>query len=148
MPGDLYFGGYIDKLMCFFSARSRYTFSFIAILTLLLLSLSLLESCSEGDATTVLNSKQVPEIVDFNFHVRPILSDRCYTCHGPDEKKREANLRLDTYQGAIAAIGKNKDHYAVVPGETEKSKLIERIFSDLPEDIMPPPESNLILGTP
>lgn len=46
----------------------------------------------------------VPEKVDFNVHVKPILSDRCFFCYGPDDKKREAELRLDTKEGAFRAL--------------------------------------------
>jgi len=59
------------------------------------------------------NSKKiVPETVDYIFDVKPILSDRCYLCHGPDEGTREANLRLDIKESAYAAIGANLDKYA------------------------------------
>lgn len=88
----------------------------------------------------------IPDRVDFNFHVKPILSDRCYTCHGPDENKREANLRLDTKEGAFAAIGKTLDHYAIIPGNPDSSLLVQRIFAENPDDVMPPPESNLTLS--
>ena len=91
-------------------------------------------------------SQEIPEIVDFNFHVKPILSDRCFTCHGPDEAVRESDLRFDTEEGAFAAIGKDKDHYAIVRGDVEKSALVSRIFTEDPDDIMPPPESNLSLS--
>ena len=87
----------------------------------------------------------VPEIVDFNFHVKPILSDRCFTCHGPDENTRKAGLRFDTKEGLFAALGKEKDHYAVIPNDVKNSTLIQRIFSDDPDDVMPTPESNLTL---
>lgn len=87
----------------------------------------------------------LPEIVDYNFHVRPILSDRCFACHGPDEKKREAGLRLDQPEGAYAALGDNNDHYAIVPGHPEKSTLIDRIFQQDTELVMPPPSTHLTL---
>ena len=47
----------------------------------------------------VINVSNMPETIDFNFHVNPILSDKCFTCHGPDDKQRKANLRLDTKEG-------------------------------------------------
>lgn len=87
----------------------------------------------------------LPEVVDYNFHIKPILSDRCYTCHGPDENTREADLRLDTESGPYEAIGDDRDRYAVVPGKPHKSELIKRIYSEDPEVLMPTPESNLSL---
>ena len=89
---------------------------------------------------------QVPEEIDFNYHVKPILSDRCFACHGPDENKREAGLRLDIADAAVAALGEDKDHFAIVPGNAGKSALVQRIMSDEAEMMMPPPESNLKLS--
>ena len=89
--------------------------------------------------------KRLPKVVDFNFHVKPILSDRCFKCHGPDANKREADLRFATQEGAFAALGDNKDHFALAPGDAEKSTLVQRIYNTDPDDIMPPPESNLSL---
>ena len=74
----------------------------------------------------------------FNRDIRPILSNKCFFCHGPDEKKREADLRLDTREGATA------DHdgfFAIVPGKPEDSEILIRIAHDQGDDIMPPPES-------
>ena len=86
----------------------------------------------------------LPEIVDFNFHVKPILSDRCFACHGPDANKREADLRLDQASGAFETMLESGGH-AIVPGNVRKSKLYERITSADPEMRMPPPASNLAL---
>ncbi len=107
-------------------------------------------SCSNRTKGNEVNGIQlsgniVPEKVDFNFHVKPILSDRCFTCHGPDEKKVEAGLAFHLKEKALAALGDEKDHFAIVPGDVENSTLIKRIFSDDPEELMPPPESNLVL---
>ena len=87
----------------------------------------------------------LPEKVDFNFHVRPILSDRCYTCHGPDNNARKAEFRLDTQEGAFAAL--TGGGHAFVAGNLGRSKVMERITSDDPEFMMPPPESNLSLNS-
>ncbi|PHX79503.1 MAG: hypothetical protein CK541_04810, partial [Opitutia bacterium] len=77
--------------------------------------------------------------VDFNREVRPILSDRCYGCHGPDaDKGRKAGLRLDEFTGATKKL-KSGDS-AIVPGDLEKSAMTHRISSTDPEEIMPPPE--------
>jgi hypothetical protein len=77
--------------------------------------------------------------VDFNREVRPILSDRCYGCHGPDANKgRKAGLRLDELAGATQKL-KSGDT-AIVPGDLEKSAMAHRIVSTDPEEIMPPPE--------
>ncbi|MEM9671632.1 MAG: DUF1553 domain-containing protein [Bacteroidota bacterium] len=88
---------------------------------------------------------QLPEQIDFNYHIKPILSDRCFACHGPDKNHQEADLRLDTEEGAFAAIGDEKNRYAIVPGKTGKSEVYHRITSDDPEVVMPPPKSNLSL---
>ncbi len=80
--------------------------------------------------------------VSFNREVRPILSDRCYSCHGSDASHRKADRRLDTPEGALAKLDGIK---AVVPGKPEESDAIERIFSDDADEKMPPPKSNKTL---
>jgi hypothetical protein len=83
--------------------------------------------------------------VDFNFHVKPILSDKCFACHGPDAKKRQAGLRLDNEEGAFKSLNSNPNHFAIVKGNAEESILLKRIFSEDALFQMPPPESNLVL---
>ncbi|MBO0799245.1 MAG: DUF1549 domain-containing protein, partial [Blastocatellia bacterium] len=73
--------------------------------------------------------------VDFDREIRPILSDNCFACHGPDEKQRRAKLHFDTKEGAFAKQG------VIVPGDSAHSKLVMRISSKDPNVIMPPPES-------
>ncbi|MCB0584870.1 MAG: PSD1 domain-containing protein [Phaeodactylibacter sp.] len=91
-------------------------------------------------------AQAIPDVIDFNFHVKPILSDRCFKCHGPDEKVREGGLALHDKAFAFAALGENKDRYAIIPGDPENSTLIQRIFAENEDDQMPPPESNLLLS--
>ena len=83
--------------------------------------------------------------VGYNNEVRPILSDKCYACHGPDETNNKAGLRLDTPEAAYAALKESKGH-AIVPGDLAKSEAWQRIISDDPEKVMPTPESNLSLS--
>lgn len=78
--------------------------------------------------------------IDFTRDVGPILSDRCYACHGPDSKKREAGLRLDTAEGATAVL--KSGVRAVVPGKVKESALVSRIHSTDPTDQMPPSKLN------
>lgn len=88
-------------------------------------------------AVSVVAASDAP--VDFNRDVRPILSDRCYGCHGPDaDKGRKAGLRLDEFAGATKEL-KSGDR-AIVPGDIEKSAMVQRMRTDDPEEIMPPPE--------
>lgn len=89
--------------------------------------------------------EKIPELVDFNFHVRPILSDRCFKCHGPDANKREANLRLDTEEGAFAALKDNPGEHVIVPGDPLNSAMYARLVSTDTSELMPPPSSNLAL---
>lgn len=79
------------------------------------------------------------EAIDFNRDIRPILSDNCFFCHGPDKSERKADLRLDTFAGATHEID---GFQAITPGDIENSELIFRILSTDPDELMPPPESN------
>lgn len=90
--------------------------------------------------------KQLPDQVSFNYHVRPILSDRCYACHGPDKAKIEAGLSLSNAEAALVALGDKQDHFAIVPGDLAASTLAERIRTKDEAIMMPPPESNLTLN--
>ena len=113
----------------------------------LLLGLGCLPAEKESTSSTLQTTiNKIPDQVDFIFHVKPILSDKCFKCHGPDEQKVEAGLQLHTKELAFAALGKAKDHFAIVPYKVEQSTLIERIYSDDPAEVMPPPESNLELS--
>lgn len=85
----------------------------------------------------------LPENIDFNYHVKPILSDRCYACHGPDENTRKGGLRLDIEESAFQIL--QSGNTAFVRGNPGDSECIQRILSDDPELQMPPPESNLSL---
>ena len=76
--------------------------------------------------------------VDFNREVRPILSDKCFHCHGPDESTRKAKLRLDTREGALRL---RDGVAAIVPGKVAESELLQRIASPHEDEVMPPPES-------
>jgi len=73
------------------------------------------------------------DIVDFNRDIRPILSDKCFQCHGPDEEALKADLRLDQRESAIHVT-------AIVPGKAGESALIDRISSNDPDERMPPPK--------
>jgi hypothetical protein len=81
------------------------------------------------------------EPLRFNKDIRPILSENCFFCHGPDAKKREADLRLDTFEGATASG-------AIVPGNPDKSDIIARMTTHDPDDHMPPAKSKLPDITP
>ncbi len=89
------------------------------------------------------SSVKLPNKVDFNYDVKPILVQNCYLCHGPDPSSRKANLRLDTYEGATTLIEGRKP---IDPGNPNRSELIRRITHENPDEIMPPPETNLKLG--
>src|SRR6188768_2711719 len=77
--------------------------------------------------------------VSYGRDIRPILSDKCFRCHGPDGESREAELRLDTREGVMAKV--------VVPGKPDESEIVTRIFSDDADTRIPPPDSKLSLTT-
>ncbi|MCB9923979.1 MAG: DUF1553 domain-containing protein [Planctomycetaceae bacterium] len=82
------------------------------------------------------------EVVDFNRQIRPILSEHCFKCHGPDAAERQAELRLDTRKGLL---GRKGDERIVVPEHPEMSELFRRLTSTDPDERMPPPDSKLEL---
>jgi hypothetical protein len=89
-----------------------------------------------GTSSTFADDPVRSKPIDFDRDIRPILSENCYACHGPDANKRKAKLRLDTKQGAFADLG---GHFAIVAGKPEESELVSRVESDDPDEKMPPP---------
>ncbi|MEZ4776235.1 MAG: DUF1553 domain-containing protein [Bacteroidia bacterium] len=119
----------------------RMKYLLLAFFTLLT---ALFYSCGQPlPADVVSAEKSLPDKIDFNLHVRPILSDRCFACHGPDKNSRKADLRLDTEEGAFAALDSLNTHFPIVPGDVGRSMVVQRMVSTDPEFQMPPPESNL-----
>ncbi|WP_394366586.1 c-type cytochrome domain-containing protein, partial [Cyclobacterium salsum] len=94
-------------------------------------------SCSESPSEG--NGLNSTDQISYNFHVRPLLSDNCYACHGPDENKREAGLRLDLAESAYAALKENPEAHAIVPGKPNASEVIKRLESSDESEMMPPP---------
>lgn len=120
---------------------------FLAILALKYFdSFSVSEQITGVESSEILIShNNIPETVDFNFHVKPIISDKCFACHGPDEKERAANLRLDTEDG-LYQLTEELSSYVVDKKSPKKSEMLNRIFHENPSIVMPPPESNLVLS--
>ena len=98
----------------------------------------------EKPESVELAEQDIPKVVDYNFHVRPILSDKCFACHGPDKESQEAGLRLDRPEDAFKALQESPG-YAIVPGKPGKSEAYDRIISEDPDYVMPPPHSHLTL---
>src|SRR5690606_30266633 len=87
-----------------------------------------------------------PDKLDYNFHVKPILSDKCFSCHGPDKGKQKASLRLDVPEIAFAPLVESPGKVAIAPGNAMGSEVYHRILSDDPDYTMPDPESHLTLS--
>src|SRR3954463_6654198 len=88
------------------------------------------------------DSKPSTALVDFNRDIRPIFSDTCFKCHGPDANKRKAKLRLDTKEGAFAD---HEGHAAIVPGVPARSEAWRRVNAAGTDDLMPPADSGMKL---
>ncbi|HEV7346950.1 PSD1 and planctomycete cytochrome C domain-containing protein [Telluribacter sp.] len=102
-----------------------------------------IQACTTGSSG--LSDESLPDEVSYNFDIRPILSDKCYACHGPDANKREAGLRLDMADSAYKALADNPKAHAIVPGKPELSDVFLRISSQDSTYLMPPKDSNLKL---
>jgi hypothetical protein len=98
-------------------------------------------------ALTAAQAPTAAPTVDYNWDVKPILSDNCFRCHGPDEKSRRAGLRLDNSDSAYAALSGRTERHAIVPGDPEHSELVKRITADTPAVRMPPASTNKTLTT-
>lgn len=85
----------------------------------------------------------VPDTISYNYNIRPILSDKCFKCHGPDANKRQADLRLDIPEQAYKALKDDPNAHALVPGDPDLSEVYRRITTTDSADMMPPVKSNL-----
>ncbi len=81
------------------------------------------------------------DVVSYNRDIRPLLSDRCFACHGPDEAKREAELRLDIADGDLGPFRVRDGHQVLRPADPDSSELWKRLTTDDPSLKMPPPDS-------
>ena len=97
--------------------------------------IQLSSSLLAGACLVFLVQSAAAQTVTYNRDVRPILADNCFACHGPDSAARQADLRLDQRQAAI-------DAGAIEPGDADASALVDRIFSNDPDLVMPPPDSH------
>lgn len=114
---------YIIALLCLGTAAAIYAFRYFTH-----------NSSAEGASG---------ETISYNFQVRPILSDKCFNCHGPDANKRQAGLRLDIGEEAYKALKEHPNSHAIVPGKPEASELFLRVSSTDTSYIMPPASSHL-----
>lgn len=111
--------------------------------TFIAVSLFFAPACqNQGEGETA----KLPDQISYNFHIRPILSDNCFACHGPDANKREAGLRLDIAEEAYKSLSETPGAHGLVPGEPKQSEAYKRMLADDPSVQMPPPESNLKLS--
>ncbi len=91
--------------------------------------------------------EQLPDKIDYNLHVKPLLSDKCFSCHGPDKAKQKAGLRLDIQSFAYAELPESPGKVAIDPGNLNGSELFHRIISEDPEYKMPSLKSHLTLSS-
>ncbi len=120
-----------------------------AIFCWMLLAVGLItgSSACHNSAGTVA-AEEIPDTISYNFNIRPILSDKCFKCHGPDANKRQANLRLDIPESAYNVLKDNPKAHALVPGDPGASEVYRRITTSDSNDVMPSIKSNLKRLTP
>lgn len=112
------------------------------VLVTFVLQFNACSSYKEADEIIATKQDSLPQTIDYNLHVRPILSDKCFNCHGPDKNKMQGDLQLHTFE---LATKKTDGHNGIVPGNLSSSEVVRRILSNDPEKIMPLPSSNLVL---
>src|SRR5690349_24913651 len=95
-----------------------------------------IQACN-SPSTTQVAEEELPDSISYNFNVRPILSDKCFVCHGPDANKREAGLRLDIAEEAYKALKDNPSAHALVPFKPDASEVFLRISSKDSAYMMP-----------
>ncbi len=109
---------------------------FAAVLALITFSLLSRQFVMAADETRI----------DFSRDIKPLLSDRCFLCHGPDAETRQADLRLDSADAVLGKLESDDLLFVVAPGKPEDSELVSRILSTDPDARMPPPDSGLSLS--
>ena len=120
-----------------------------AIFCWMLLAVGLIigfNACHNSAGTVA--AEEIPDTISYNFNIRPILSDKCFKCHGPDANKRQANLRLDIPESAYNVLKDNPKAHALVPGDPGASEVYRRITTSDSNDMMPSIKSNLKRLTP
>lgn len=121
-------------------------FRSLAIITSIAGSVCLAVSCFSHHSGP--DPESLPDVVSYNYDICPILSDKCFKCHGPDANARQAHLRLDIADSAYAPLHVTKGAFAIVPGHPESSMLLKRVSSEDPDFRMPPPDAHLGALTP
>jgi hypothetical protein len=116
--------------------------NFLPYSLIVMLFCSILLGCGERSSEEDL---PIPDQVSYNLHIRPILSENCFACHGPDANKREAGLRLDVPEEAFKALESSSGIFALVPKSPLESHAYIRLISTDETEQMPPPGSNLKL---
>lgn len=107
----------------------------------------LLFSCSPELPSDVKEAyNELPDPIDYNVHVKPILSEKCFACHGPDKAKQKAGLRLDQFEAATSELMESPGKYAIVKGDVAGSEVFHRIVSSDPKYTMPTPASHMSLS--
>src|ERR1700710_940902 len=99
---------------------------YIILLVCMMCILYTVYSCghSSSEQTT---TEEIPDTISYNFNIRPILSDKCFKCHGPDASKRQAGLRLDIPESAYNVLKDDPEAHALVPGSLKLSEVYKRI---------------------
>lgn len=117
----------------------------IGLLFVLFMGIWLMLQKNNNSGTQAQELDDLPKEISYNFHVKPILSDKCFACHGPDANKRKGGLRLDVENVAKSELLENPGKFAIINKNSSESELVKRIFTDDESALMPPEDSHLKL---